>query len=45
MKNGEEIVFIRLENRNIVLGTSSGKVVLKGANMEILVQEVQRIWE
>jgi len=41
----EEIDFIRLENKNIVLGTSRGKVVLKGENIECLVQEVQRVLE
>lgn len=41
----EEIDFIRLENKNIVLGTSRGKVALKGENIEYLVQEVQKVLE
>lgn len=39
----DEIEFVRLENKNIVIGTSRGKVVLKGENYENLIYGLEKV--
>lgn len=41
----DEIDFIRLENKNIAIGTPRGKVILKGEKMEYLIQKMKKVLE